>query len=119
MKAMYWQGTGSAQALAYGEVSIGMKFVQGPQWPYFNNPAFFTANVMYTVTGTYHQPDLPIPPLNRHAAAPVPWDTDGGFPNTTDGQVDYVVFDNDLTAPFGTAGTYIPTTFLANAYRVG
>jgi hypothetical protein len=117
MRAMYWQGQGSAVALAYGDVSIGMRFQQGPQWPYNTNPAFFTAGVVYTVTGVTHQPDLPVmgPPFKNDA--PVPWDTTSAFPNTSESN-GWVTFDQPMAGSFGAAGYWIPTVYLANAQRI-
>ena len=105
MKAMFYSGAGNPPVLGYGEVAVGQKYIQGPQWPAFNNPAVFVAGVTYTVISTYHQGDLPIPPLNQDAAAPTPWDTNAGYPNTTD-HVDYVTFDQALAGSFGAAGAY-------------
>jgi len=115
---MYWQGTGSAIALAYGEVKVGMSFVQGPQWPYKTNPVVFTPGVTYTVTAVYHQPDTTVVAPSPDNSAPTPWDSDAGLPNTVDSP-GYVQFTNDLAGSFGAAGNWIPTTFLANAYRIG
>jgi len=112
---MYWQG-GPPPALAWGDVNVGQKFVAGPQWPYQTNPGFFTVGAVYTITGVNHQPDLPVlqPGDNN---APVPWDTTSAFPNTTDSN-GWVTFDTALTTN-GAIGAWIPTTYLANALRVG
>jgi len=115
---MYWQGTGSAKALAYGEVAIGMKFVQGPQYPYNTNPGTFVAGSTYTITGTYHQPDAPPVTSPYRNSAPTPWDGGSQFANTTDA-VDFVSFDTALNpADAFPIGSWTPTTFLANAYRI-
>ena len=68
--APYWQGVGSARALAFGEVAVGQSYVAGPQWPYKTDPTIFTAGTTYTVTAVYHQPDLPLPPLDKYKAPP-------------------------------------------------
>ena len=114
---MYYSG-GNPPVLGYGEVQIGQRYVKGPQYPYLTDPAIFVPGVTYTIVQVYHQADLPVQPLNTNAAAPTPWDTAAGVPNTTDNHVDYVVFDQNLAGSFGAAGTYVPTTFLANAIRI-
>jgi len=114
---MYWSGVGSAQALAWGEVSIGMSFVGGPQWPSFSAQTLFSAGVIYTVTAVYHQPDLPLAPRNKYGTPPLPWDQNAGFPNTVD-SVGYVQFNNDLGNGYASAGKWVATTLLAHALRI-
>lgn len=116
--APYWQGVGSARALAFGEVAVGQSYVAGPQWPYKTDPTIFTAGTTYTVTAVYHQPDTTVVAQSPDPSAPTLWDSEAGLPNTVDSP-GYVQFNQNLAGSFGAAGNWIPTTFLANAYRVG
>ena len=126
MRAMYWQGLGSAKTLAYGNVTVGMQFVAGPQWPaQVSNPSPFALGTTYTITNTFHQSDNPVIG-GTLGNAPTPWNSAGGAPNTTE-SVDYVTFNASLVASDGVTplsgsnniGDWFPTTYLANAYHVG
>lgn len=123
MRCMYWQGSGSAQSLAYGEVPVGAQYVQGRQWPRFSDPGLFSANTIYTVTGALELGPLPIPPRGKYGNAPAPWHSGAGFPSPMADSGGYITFDQDLSVYSGgaryPAGTWVPVTFLQFAQRVG
>ncbi len=112
VQAMYWQGAyRSSATLAWGAVSAGMTFVQGPQNGRTSDPGFFAAGQVYTIVSVQ-----PFTGVLSGGPAPNPFDGISDSANTSNA-------GDTITISPGLASDGNPTTvwpsILEYAYRTG